>query len=191
MNAVALFGYRARSAAPPEGANWHVMNSGSRSCVMRTWFVYLQRGAGLGLLLLVGCLTAGRHEPEFTVPGTYFSHRPCGGEEWDELLLTLLPSHVFSLQQVDRDQLCGHQVTLVFVGRWVVSNDGRQLWLDAGPTWLRRIDIVDRRTFRFPDQPSAEPPSPTPAMLAHQTRLVPFTAPFQLTGLTILVNQPE
>jgi hypothetical protein len=158
---------------------------------MRPWFGYLQRGAGLGSLLLVGCLTTGRHEPGLTVPGTYSGHRSCGGEQWDELLLTLLPSHVFSLQQVERDRACGHQLTLVFVGRWLVSNDGRQLWLDAGPTWLRRIDIVDRRTFRFPDQPRADSPSPTPDMLAHRTRLVPFREPFQLTGLTIMVNQPE
>lgn len=160
---------------------------------MWKWLGYVQRGAGLGPFLLVGCLTAGRHElgPGFTVPGTYSLHRACGGDQWDELFLTLLPSHVFSLQQVDRDQACGHRVTLVFVGRWVVSNDGRQLWLDAGPAWLRRMDIVDRRTFRFPNQPRTEPPSPTPDMLAHRAQLVPFRAPFQLTGLTIMVDQPE
>jgi len=28
-------------------------------------------------------------------------------------------------------------------------------------------------------------------MLAYQTRLVPFREPFQLTGLTIMVDQPE
>lgn len=154
------------------------------------WFHYLQRAAGLGSLLLVGCLSAGHHELGVTVPGTYSSHRPCGGDQWDEVLLTLLPSHVFSLQQVDRDRACGHQVTLVFVGRWRVSDDGRQLWLDAGPAWLRQIDIVDRKRFRFPDQPRTESPSPT-QMLAHRTRLVPFREPFQLTGLTIMVNQPE
>jgi hypothetical protein len=163
---------------------WH----SSGTVFDRPWFHYLQRRAGIGSLLLVGCLNAGRHELGVTVPGTYSSHRPCGADQWDQVLLTLLPSQVFSLQQVDRDQACGHQVTLVFVGRWRVSEDGRQLWLDAGPAWLRRIDVVDRETFRLPDQPRTESPSPTPDMLAQRTRLVPFRAPFQLTGLTILVN---
>jgi hypothetical protein len=155
------------------------------------WFHYLERRAGIGSLLLVGCLSAGRQELGVTVPGTYSRHRPCGGDQWDEVLLTLLPSQVYSLQQVDRDQACGHQVTLVFVGRWRVSDDGRQLWLDAGPAGLRHIDIVDRTTFRFPDQPRTESPSPAPHLLAHRNRLVPFREPFQLTGLTIVVNQPE
>ena len=156
---------------------------------MRRWFDYLQRGAGLGSLLLAGCLTAPRHEPELTIPGTYAKHHPCGGAEWDELVLTLLPSHVFTLQQVDRDPGCGHRVTFVHVGRWHVSSDARELSLDSGPAWLRRMDVVDRKTLRFPEQPLAEPQLLTSVMLAQRTRLVPFREPFQLTGLTIMVNQ--
>jgi hypothetical protein len=125
------------------------------------------------------------------VPGTYSSHYSCGEARRDELLLTLLPGHVFSLRQVGRDADCGHQLTLVYAGRWLLSDDGRELTLDAGPTWLRRIDVVDRRTFRFPDRPRVEPPVLPISMPAYQTRLVPFREPFQLTGLTIMVNQPE
>ena len=143
------------------------------------------------MLLLVGCLAAGSHEPALTVPGTYSSHYSCGQAPHDELVLTLLPSHVFSLQQVGRNADCGHQLTLVYVGRWLLSDDGRELSLDAGPTWLRRMDVVNRRTFRFPEEPRAEPPVLPTRMLAYRTRLVPFREPFQLTGLTIMVNQPE
>jgi hypothetical protein len=164
-------------------------NPGTRSSGTRTWF--LPCGSELGALLLVGCLAAGSHEPALTVPGTYSSHYSCG-EAWrDEVVLTLLPSHVFSLEQVSRDADCGHQLTLVYVGRWQVSDDGRELSLDAGPAWLRRIDVVDRKTFRFPDQPRDEPAVLPTSMLAYRTRLVPFREPFQLTGLTIMVNYPE
>ena len=166
-------------------------NPGTRSSGTRAWFGSLPCGSELGVLLLVGCLNAGSQGPGPTVPGTYSSHYSCGEVGHDELVLTLLPSHLFSLQQVGRDPNCGHQLTLAYVGRWRLSDDGRELSLDAGPTWLRRIDVVDRRTFRFPDQPRAEPPLLPTSMLAYRTRLVPFREPFQLTGLTIMVDQPE
>jgi hypothetical protein len=177
---------------PPGRRNLHLIrNPGAHCSGTRTWFDSLPYGSEIGALLLVGCLAAGSHEPGPTVPGTYSSHYSCDEARRDELVLTLLPSHVFSLQQVGRNADCGHQLTLVYVGRWQLSDDGRELSLDAGPTWLRRIDVVNRRTFRFPDQPRVEAPVLPTSMLAYRTRLMPFREPFQLTGLTIMVNQPE
>ena len=177
---------------PPRRRHLHLRgNPGIRRSGTRSWFASLPCGSELGVLLLVGCVAAGSQQPALTVPGTYSNHYSCGEARHDELVLTLLPSHVFSLQQVGRDADCGHQLTLVYVGRWLLSDDGRELSLDAGPTWLRRIDVVNRRTFRFPEEPRAEPPVLPTRMLAYRTRLVPFREPFQLTGLTIMVNQPE
>ena len=47
-----------------------------------------------------------------------------------------------------------------------------------------RIEVDDQGPR---DEPAVLPTS----MLAYRTRLVPFREPFQLTGLTIMVNYPE
>ncbi|MFL5448671.1 MAG: hypothetical protein ACJ8AX_08985 [Gemmatimonadales bacterium] len=158
---------------------------------MQSVFMHLQRGIVLGSLLLLGCRSAAPYEQELTAPRTYSSQYRCGAKESDELILTLLPNHVFSLQQVDRDQACGHRVTLVYMGRWLVSSDGRQLSLDAGPAWLRRMDIENRKTFSFPDRPGVDALPSVPLAVDPRARLVPFREPFQLTGITVLVNLPE
>ena len=100
------------------------------------------------------------------------------------MFLTLLPDGVFSLRQTYRDAQCAPQVTLLYMGRWFMAPDGRQLRLDNGPAWLRRLTIVDRRTLRIPEAPD------TTTLPVYQTaypaQLVPFRDPFRLQGLVSL-----
>jgi hypothetical protein len=116
------------------------------------------------------------------VPGTFSRGGSCGGEWGDEVFLTLLPDGVFSLRQTYRDSGCVPQLTLLYIGRWNMVADGRQLRLDNGPAWLRRLTIVDRRTLRIPDPPETARPSLPVYQTAGPSRLVPFRDPFRLRG---------
>ena len=87
--------------------------------------------------------------------------RSCGSEWGDLVVHTLLPDGVFSLRQTYRDEDCGQPVTLVYIGQWQIANDGRELRLDNGPVWLRRLPILNHRALRIPDRPPPErPPRP-------------------------------
>jgi hypothetical protein len=120
------------------------------------------------------------------VPGTFSRGGSCGGEWGDEVFLTLLPDGVFSLRQTYRDSGCVPQLTLLYIGRWDMGPDRRQLRLDNGPFWLRRLTIVDRRTLRIPDPPDTTRQSPPVYQTASPTRLVPFRDPFRLQGASSL-----
>jgi hypothetical protein len=152
-------------------------------------------------ILLGACLNAGRQGTEsaaparaappesvsqvgaeLEVPGTFSRTGSCGGEWGDEVFLTLLPDGVFSLRQTYRDSGCVPQLTLLYVGRWDMAADGRQLRLDNGPVWLRRLTIVDRRTLQIPDPPATASPSLPVYQTAAPSRLVPFRDPFRLRG---------
>jgi hypothetical protein len=181
---------------------------GSPSCPHRffdraAWSRRTRRGASLVAIVLGACLSGGRQDiepaapvrsesgavPDLTselqVPGTFSSGGSCGGEWGDEVFLTLLPDGVFSLRQTYRDSGCVPQLTLLYIGRWNMAEDGRQLRLDNGPVWLRRLTIVNRRTLRIPDPPEATRPSP-PVYQTSYPRLVPFQDPFRLQGLVSL-----
>jgi hypothetical protein len=167
-----------------------------KACSRRT-----KRGAGLLAILLTACLNAGRQgvepaasvsSPEtgaapgasgLQVPGTFSSGGSCGGEWGDEVFLTLLPDGVFSLRQTYRDSGCVPQLTLLYIGRWAMAADGRQLRLDNGPVWLRRLTVVNRRTLRIPEPPDTTGPSLPVYQTAYPARLVPFRDPFRLQGL--------
>jgi hypothetical protein len=172
-----------------------------RFLVRIAWFRKIRHGAGLVGVLLAGCLNAGRQgtepagparspvaegvpEPaeELEVPGTFSLGGSCGGEWGDEVFLTLLPDGVFSLRQVYRDSGCAPQLTLLYIGRWNMAAGGRQLRLDNGPVWLRRLTILDRRTLRIPDPPDTARPSLPVYQTAAPSRLVPFRDPFRLRG---------
>jgi hypothetical protein len=167
------------------------------------WFRQARHRSHLVAVLLGACLNAGRQKAEPTapapearsgtapqlavgleVPGTFSRDGSCGGDWGDEVFLTLLPDGVFSLRQIYRDAQCAPQVTLLYMGRWVMAPDGRQLRLDNGPAWLRRVTIVDRRTLRIPEAPD------TTTLPVYQTaypaQLVPFRDPFRLQGLVSL-----
>jgi hypothetical protein len=179
---------------------------GKRSCAHRffgrkAWSRRTRRGAGLVAIMLAACLNAGRQGVEpaaprsaeagtasgvasgLQVPGTFSSGGSCGGEWGDEVFLTLLPDGVFSLRQTYRDSRCVPQLTLLYVGRWAMAADGRQLRLDNGPVWLRRLTIVNRRTLRIPEPPDTTRPSLPVYQTAYPARLVPFRDPFRLQGL--------
>ena len=117
------------------------------------------------------------------VPGTFSRGGSCGGEWGDEVFLTLLPDGVFSLRQTYRDSGCVPQVTLLYIGRLNMAADGRQLRLDNGPGWLRRLTVVNRRTLRIPEPPDSASPSLPVYQTAYPARLVPFRDPFRLQGL--------
>jgi hypothetical protein len=156
-------------------------------------------GLGIASALLTGCLAGSRQGSQrsespsvpsvpsvpgaggLQVPGSYVSGGSCGQQWGDEVVLTLLPSRVFSLRQTYRDRNCAHQITLVYLGRWSLAADGHQLRLDNGPVWLRRLTILDGRTLRIPERPEAEPPPRT--VVQTVSRLVPFRDPFHLRGL--------
>jgi hypothetical protein len=156
---------------------------------------------GLVAVLLGACLSAGRpsaepaepapaaapedgpaNPPGLQVPGTFSRAGSCGGEWGDEVFLTLRPDGVFSLRQTYRDSGCVPQLTLVYLGRWDMAADGRQLRLDNGPVWLRRLTIIDRRTLQIPDPPEAARPTPPVYQTAYPKRLTPFRDPFRLRG---------
>jgi hypothetical protein len=181
---------------------------GRPSCAHRffdreAWSRRTRRGAGLVVIMLAACVNAGRQGAEPTaparfpetgaapgvasglqVPGTFSSGGSCGGEWGDEVFLTLLPDGVFSLRQTYRDSGCVPQLTLLYVGRWAMAADGRQLRLDNGPVWLRRLTIVNRRTLRIPQPPDTTRPSLPVYQTAYPARLVPFGDPFRLQGLS-------
>jgi hypothetical protein len=185
--------------------------NGRPSCAHRffdreAWSRRTRRGAGLAALLLAACLNTVRQDVERTaparspeagtapgvplglqVPGTFSSSGSCGGEWGDEVFLTLLPDGLFSLRQTYRDSGCAPQLTLLYVGRWAMAPDGRQLRLDNGPVWLRRLTVVDRRTLRIPDPPDTTRPSLPVYQTASPARLVPFGDPFRLRGLVSFV----
>jgi len=180
---------------------------GSPSCPRRffdrtAWLRRTRRGAGLVAMLLGACLNAGRQDVEPTaparlseagtvpdvaaglqVPGTFSSAGSCGGEWGDEVFLTLLPDGVFSLRQTYRDSRCAPQLTLLYIGRWDMAADGRQLRLDNGPAWLRRLTVVNRRTLSIPAPPDRTRPSLPVYQTRHPQRLVPFGEPFRLRGV--------
>jgi hypothetical protein len=183
---------------------------GSPSCPHRlfdraAWLRETRRGASLVAILLGACLNGGRQgiepaaparsaeaavvpqvAPGLQVPGTFSSGGSCGGEWGDEVYLTLLPDGVFSLRQTYRDSGCVAQLTLLYIGRWNMVEDGRQVRLDNGPVWLRRLTIVNRRTLRIADPPESAHPSPPVYQTSYPARLVPFRDPFRLQGLVSL-----
>ena len=182
---------------------------GSPPCLHRfferaAWSCVTGRGASLVVILLSACLNGGRQDiepaapaqsadtdaapnvgPVLQVPGTFSSGGSCGGEWGDEVFLTLLPDGVFSLRQTYRDRGCVPQLTLLYVGRWNMEEDGHELRLDNGPVWLRRLTIVNRRTLRIPDPPEPRRPSPPVYQTSYPRRLVPFHDPFRLQGLSL------
>jgi hypothetical protein len=113
------------------------------------------------------------------VPATYAMGRGCGAETGGEVSLSLLENQLAVLRQVHSDSSCAHQVTTLFLGRWNVEPDGRRLTLDTGPSWLRRLDIVNRQTLRLVDSPGAEASSASHPSTPPD-RLVPFSRPFEL-----------
>jgi hypothetical protein len=186
-----------------------VDTSGSRSCPHRssygnTWSGRTRHCAGLVAVLLGGCVNGGRQggesagpapapsaegasdsAPGLEVPGTFSRGGSCGGTWGDEVFLTLLPDGVFSLRQTYRDSRCVPQLTLLYIGRWNMAADGRQLRLDNGPVWLRRLTIVNPRTLRIPEPPDTTGPSLPVYQTAYPARLVPFRDPFRLQGLSL------
>lgn len=180
--------------------------SGRPSCTHRlfdgeAWFRCTRQGAALVVILLGACLNgsgqgtapaaparaaAPMSVPEVAqgleVPGTFSRGGSCGGEWGDEVFLTLLPDGIFSLRQTYRDSGCVPQLTLLYIGRWNMAADGRQLRLDNGPVWLRRLTIIDRRTLSIPEPPETARPSLPVYQTAAPSRLVPFRDPFQLRG---------
>jgi hypothetical protein len=190
-------------------------STGSPSCPHRffhgaTWLRETRRGAGLVAILLGACLNGGRQgiepapptrsadagvAPEVAsglqVPGTFSSGGSCGGELGDEVFLTLLPDGVFSLRQTYRDSGCVPQLTLLYIGRWNLAANGRQVRLDNGPVWLRRLTIVNRRTLRIADPPEGTRPSSPVYQTSYPARLVPFSDPFRLQGLVSLAPHSQ
>jgi hypothetical protein len=166
----------------------------------KAWRRRGRQWAGPVAVMLGGCLTGGRQGaespgpipaavsipeavPGLQVPGTFTRGGSCGGEWGDEVFLTLLPDGVFSLRQTYRDAACVPQLTLLYLGRWGIAAEGRQLRLDNGPAWLRRLTIVDRRTLQIPEPPATSRPSPPVYQTSYPARLVPFRHPFRLQGL--------
>jgi hypothetical protein len=154
---------------------------------------------GFAALLLAGCASAGAHDAvvrqspapgrpidALIIPGTYATAASCGQARGDEVFLTILPSHVFSMRQTYRDKACNHLVSLVYLGDWVASEDGKRLKLDAGPPWLRVLAIVDAHTLRAPTPGRDEPglfrsdDDPWPV------HLVELHPPFRPLGPTLL-----
>jgi len=165
------------------------VHSEDRKAVVRS----VRYGLGLASALLTGCLAGARQPSEpaarpvapaggLQVPGSYMISRSCGSEWGDLVVLTLLPDGVFSLRQTYRDGDCGRPVTLVYIGQWRIANDGRELRLDNGPVWLRRLAILNHRALRIPDRPPPERPGPL-VQTASRTPLLPFRDPFHLRGL--------
>jgi hypothetical protein len=159
-------------------------------------------GLALASVMVMGCLAGSRQSapageiravPEaggLRVPGTYAIGGSCGSEWGDQVVLTLLPEGLFSLRQTYRDQDCVRQVTLVYLGRWTLADDGHELRLDNGPVWLRRLTILNQWTLRFPDPPRPSPP-PRGVIRTASRALLPFRDPFHLRGAGALPGSVE
>ena len=114
------------------------------------------------------------------VPATFAMGQACGADAGGEVSLSLLENHIAVLRLVHGDSSCAHQVTFLFLGRWNVEPEGRRLTLDTGPSWVRRLDIVNRQTLRLVDAPQpGAPPASYPS--TPPDRLVPFSRPFELS----------
>jgi hypothetical protein len=126
------------------------------------------------------------------VPGTYTTRPPHGGAFGDELFLTLLPNHTFSLRQTYRDRRRATQETVLVLGRWTQTPDGCQVTLEGGPPWLRRLDVIDQGTLRMVSLPDRTPLETDRYQSPQRVGLVPFLEPFKLRGLlaTSLHSQP-
>jgi hypothetical protein len=169
----------------------------------RTAVQSARSGLALASAMLMGCLAGSRQAgaavenravPDtgaLHVPGSYAIGGTCGSEWGDLVVLTLLPDGLFSLRQTYRDQGCIQQVTLVYLGRWTLADDGHQLQLDSGPVWLRRLTILNRRTLRFPDRPPSSPPPRGVIQTATRAPLLPFGDPFRLRGAGALPGWVE
>ncbi|HEY7504598.1 MAG TPA: hypothetical protein VH700_10900 [Gemmatimonadales bacterium] len=188
---------------------------GRPSCAHRffdleAWRRRTRRGASFAAILLGACVGGGRQgiEPAaparsadpvavpdpssgLQVPGTFSSGGSCGGDWGDEVYLTLLPDGVFSLRQTYRDDECAPQLTLLYIGRWNMAENGRQVRLDNGPVWLRRLTIVNRRTLRIPDPPEGARPALPVYQTSYPGRLLPFRDPFRLQGPVSLTPRSQ
>ena len=123
--------------------------------------------------------SSGETSVALEVPATYAMGRACGADAGGEVSLSLLENRLVVLRQIQGDSSCAHQVTTLFLGRWSVASQGRRLTLDTGPSWLRRLEIVDRQTLRLIDTPRAEA-SPASHPSRTPERLVPFSRPLEL-----------
>ena len=111
--------------------------------------------------------------------------RSCGSEWGDLVVLTLLPDGVFSLRQTYRDEDCGQPVTLVYIGQWQIANDGRELRLDNGPVWLRRLADPESPGSRIPGSPATRTSRARWFRPHPERHCCPSGDPFHLRGLGI------
>jgi hypothetical protein len=126
------------------------------------------------------------------VPGTYTTRPSSEGAFGDDLFLTLLPNYTFSLRQTYRDRGRATQETVLVLGRWTQTPDGRQVTLEGGPPWLRRLDVIDQGTLRMVGLPRTTPLETGRYQMPQRIGLVPFIEPFKLRGLlaTSLHSRP-
>lgn len=157
------------------------------------------RVLGLAMFLVAGCLSGRRPDAAvmpspasarpidaLRIPGTYATAASCGQDGGDEVFLTILPGHVFSMRQAYRDDACHHLISLVYLGGWVASKDGRRLTLDAGPPWLRVLAIVDAHTLRVSTPTSDEPGLFRVEQDPRPVHLVDLRPPFRPFGPALL-----
>jgi hypothetical protein len=118
-----------------------------------------------------------------TVPGLYATHQACAGQPAVDVFLMLYPDSLFMLRQTHRGRACEEEIAFLYMGRWTLSRDGREVRLLGAVASPRRFVVVDRRTLRIADEPRPITDSVTARRTGRPVRLLPFRDPFRLRGL--------
>jgi hypothetical protein len=121
-------------------------------------------------------------EGHLTVPGTYVMKSRCVGAPGRDLSLTLTSDSLFLLRQTYRDEACQEEISILYMGRWSLSDDRRVLLLTGEFPSLRRFDIVNAQTIRMAENLSSRTAG-ADRQEGRTVRLVPFRTPFRLRGL--------
>jgi hypothetical protein len=118
-----------------------------------------------------------------TVPGLYATRQACAGQPVVDVFLMLYPDSLFTLRQTHRGRACEEEIAFLYMGRWTLSSDGREVRLLGAVASPRRFVVVDRRTLRIADEPRSITDSVAAWRTGRPVRLLPFREPFRLRGL--------
>jgi len=103
------------------------------------------RGSALLLALTVPAAGVAADSPANSVgdlPGTFFGELPCASCPGIRVTLTLRPDQIFLMRRVYIEAEDGRDGTVLDLGRWSLSDDGKALTLHGGTEAPRRFAVL-------------------------------------------------